>query len=244
MKGVVIIPTYNEVGNIERIIPEIINHYSLDVLVVDDNSPDGTAAVVQSLPKFNERIFLSLRKEKNGLGKAYIAGFQEALEKGYDFVIQMDADLSHNPADLKHFLAQLESGAQVVIGSRYVGGVRVLDWDVKRLFLSVYANMYARITTGVPLSDLTGGFNAYSKEVLQAIHFEKVHARGYMFQIEMKSTAYYAGFNLKEVPIIFVDRTIGETKLQGNIIYEAAFGCPFIRIRHFFSNLSIHKNTK
>lgn len=234
MKGVVVIPTYNEVGNIERIIPQIIDKYNLDVLVVDDNSPDGTAAVVQSLPKFESRIFLLSREKKEGLGRAYIAGFQNAIERGYDFVIQMDADLSHNPEDLKYFLAEIEKGTEVVTGSRYVGGVRVLDWDIKRLFLSIYANIYARITTGVPLTDLTGGFNAYTKNVLYTINYTKVHARGYMFQIEMKSSAYYAGFKVQEVPIVFVDRTIGETKLQGNIIYEAVFGCIMIRIRNLF----------
>ncbi len=239
MKGIVVIPTYNEVGNIERIIPQIIDNYPLDVLVVDDSSPDGTAAVVMSLPKYEESIFLLSREVKDGLGRAYVAGFQEGLNRGYDFVIQMDADLSHDPKDLKHFIQKINSGAEAVFGSRYVGGVRVLDWDVKRLFLSIYANIYARITTGVPLSDLTGGFNAYTKDILECINFNKIHARGYMFQIEMKSSAFYGGFDVQEVPIVFVDRTIGETKLHGNIIFEAVFGCPLIRLRSMFSQLSI-----
>ncbi|MGL5956922.1 MAG: polyprenol monophosphomannose synthase [Brevinema sp.] len=242
MKGLVIIPTYNELGNIERIIPQIVDHYPLDVLVVDDNSPDGTATIVQNLPKFNERIFLLSRDTKDGLGRAYIAGFQQALRLGYDFVVQMDADLSHNPKDLQQFIDCFHEGVQAVFGSRYIGGVRVLDWDVKRLFLSIYANLYARITTGVPVSDLTGGFNAYTKEVLESIDFDRIHAKGYMFQIEMKASSYYAGFKYQEVPIVFIDRTIGETKLQGSIIYEAIFGCPLIRLRKIFSRLSIKKN--
>ncbi len=242
MKGIVVIPTYNEVGNIERIIPKIIDNYNLDVLVVDDSSPDGTASVVISLPKYGERIFLLSREVKDGLGRAYVAGFQEALNRGYDYVIQMDADLSHDPKDLKHFIQKLENGAEAVFGSRYVGGVRVLDWDVKRLFLSIYANVYAKIMTGVPFSDLTGGFNAYTKNILECIDFDKIHARGYMFQIEMKSSAYYGKFNVQEVPIIFIDRTIGETKLHGNIIFEAVFGCPMIRVRKMFSQLSIKSN--
>ncbi len=239
MKGIVVIPTYNEVGNIERIIPKIIDNYKLDVLVVDDSSPDGTASVVISLPKYGERIFLLSREVKDGLGRAYVAGFQEALNRGYDYVIQMDADLSHDPKDLEHFIQKLENGVEAVFGSRYVGGVRVLDWDVKRLFLSIYANVYAKIMTGVPFSDLTGGFNAYTKNILECIDFDKIHARGYMFQIEMKSSAYYGGFNAQEVPIVFIDRTIGETKLHGNIIFEAVFGCPMIRVRKMFSQLSI-----
>ena len=241
MKGLVVMPTYNEKGNIERIIPKIIDNYDLDVLVVDDSSPDGTAEIVTSLDGFNTRIFLLNRKTKDGLGRAYIAGFKKALELGYDFVIQMDADLSHDPKDLKHFITKLNAGAQVVLGSRYVDGVRILDWDVKRLFLSICANFYAKITTGVPYTDLTGGYNAYTKEVLEKIELDKIHAKGYMFQIEMKSSAYYAGFNIQEAPIIFIDRTIGETKLQGSIIYEAIWGCPMIRVRKFFFLLPIKK---
>ncbi|MGL4676170.1 MAG: polyprenol monophosphomannose synthase [Brevinema sp.] len=241
MKGIVVIPTYNEVGNIERIIPQIIDDYPLDVLVVDDSSPDGTAVIVQSLPKFNERIFLLSRDTKDGLGRAYIAGFQKALDLGYDFVIQMDADLSHNPQDLQKFINSIHEGAEAVFGSRYVGGVRVLDWDVKRLFLSIYANMYARIMTGIPVSDLTGGFNAYTKAVLESIDIRCIRAKGYMFQIEMKASAFYGGFKYQEVPIVFVDRTIGETKLQGSIIYEAIFGCPLIRFQKICSRFVCKK---
>lgn len=242
MKGVVIIPTYNEVGNIERIIPQILNHYDLDVLVVDDQSPDGTAQLVETLEHFGSRLFLLNRQQKDGLGRAYIAGFQKTLDMGYDFVVQMDADLSHNPKDLAYFISEIQKGAQAVLGSRYVGGVRVLDWDVKRLFLSIYANIYARIMTGVPFSDLTGGFNAYTKEVLQKIDLERIRAKGYMFQIEMKASAYYAGFRIEEAPIIFIDRTIGQTKLHGSIIYEAVFGCPLIRLRKLLSLLPLKKS--
>lgn len=241
MKGIVIIPTYNEAGNIERILPRIMEESKLDVLVVDDNSPDGTGSLVQKNPEFGRRIFLLSRSEKNGLGRAYVAGFKYALENNYDFVIQMDADLSHNPSDLKRFVHALSNGADAVCGSRYVGGVRVLDWDVKRLFLSICANVYARRATGVPLTDLTGGFNAYTAGVLNTVSLNRIHARGYMFQIEMKSAAYYGGFNIEEVPIIFIDRTVGETKLQGGIIYEAVFGCLMIRLRKWFGLLPFRR---
>ncbi|MGL4563063.1 MAG: polyprenol monophosphomannose synthase [Brevinema sp.] len=240
MKGIVVIPTYNEAGNIERLMPEIMNSTLLDILVVDDGSPDGTADIVKSDPNFGTRIFIEERTKKQGLGRAYIAGFQKALEMGYDYVIQMDADLSHNPATLKDYVAQIESGAKVIVGSRYVGGVRVLDWDVKRLFLSIFANMYAQWITGVPCTDLTGGFNAYHRSVLEKINLNKIDAKGYMFQIEMKSTAFSAGFDLVEVPILFVDRTIGHTKLQGSIIYEAIFGCIMIRIKYMTNTLPIN----
>ncbi len=242
MKGLVIIPTYNEVGNIERIIPKIIDNFNLDVLVVDDSSPDGTANVVRSMPKFENRIFLLERRNKEGLGRAYIAGFKEAMNMGYDYVVQMDADLSHNPDDLQKFIDELEKGRQAVFGSRYINGVRVLDWDVKRLFLSVYANLYARITTGAPITDLTGGYNAYTRNVLMGIDLDKIQAKGYMFQIEMKSAAYYKNFDIEEVPIVFVDRTVGETKLQGSIIYEAIFGCPMVMIRNRWAQLMMKLN--
>lgn len=239
MKGIVIIPTYNEAGNIERILPRVMNESKLDVLVVDDNSPDGTGGLVRENPEFGRRIFLLSRLEKNGLGRAYVAGFKYALENNYDFIVQMDADLSHNPSDLKRFVDALSNGADAACGSRYVDGVRVLDWDVKRLFLSICANIYARLATGVPLTDLTGGFNAYRAGVLNAVDLDRIHARGYMFQIEMKSTAYYGGFRVEEVPIIFIDRTVGETKLQGGIIYEAVFGCLMIRIRKWLRLLPL-----
>ena len=239
MKGLVIIPTYNEAGNIERIIPQILDNYTVDILVVDDNSPDGTADIVKSLSYFDQRLFLLERTAKDGLGRAYIAGFKKALEWDYDFVVQMDADLSHNPKDLQRFIEDLKKGHQAIFGSRYVGGVRVLDWDVKRLVLSICANIYARITTGIPCTDLTGGYNAYTKKCLEAIDLDRISAKGYMFQIEMKSSSFYADLSTAEVPIIFIDRTIGETKLQGSIIYEAIFGCPMIRIRKLFNLLPI-----
>lgn len=241
MKGIVIIPTYNEAGNIERILPKIIELSNLDILVVDDSSPDGTANLVKQNSSFGSRVFILERETKDGLGRAYIAGFKKAIEMGYDFVIQMDADLSHSPDALKDFVQQIESGAKIVVGSRYVGGVRVLDWDVKRLFLSIFANMYAQVVTDVPCTDLTGGFNAYHRDVLNQILLDKIHAKGYMFQIEMKSVAFCAGFEITEVPILFVDRTIGETKMHGAIIYEAIFGCLMIRINHIFNKLPIKK---
>lgn len=239
MRGLVIIPTYNEAGNIERIIPKILNNYSMDILVIDDGSPDKTADIVKSMNEYNNRIFLIERVIKDGLGRAYIEGFKKALELNYDFIIQMDADLSHDPKDLQKFLNSIEQGSQAVFGSRYIRGVRVLDWDVKRLFLSIFANIYARITTGVPFTDLTGGYNAYTKEALEYLVLDNIHAKGYMFQIEMKSSVYYAQLKIEEVPIIFIDRTIGETKLQGSIIYEAIFGCPMIRVRKLLHLLPI-----
>ncbi|MGL4388981.1 MAG: polyprenol monophosphomannose synthase [Brevinema sp.] len=239
MKGIVIVPTYNEAGNIERLIPQVLELTSLDILVVDDGSPDGTPNIVKEFSEFGTRIFMLERDKKEGLGRAYIAGFKKAMEMDCDFVIQMDADLSHNPHSLKDFVDHLESGTKVVVGSRYVGGVRVLDWDVKRLFLSICANVYAQWTTGVPCYDLTGGFNAYHKDVLNKILLDKITSKGYMFQIEMKSTAFSAGFDLAEVPILFVDRTIGETKLKGSIIYEAIIGCIMLRIKYITNTLPI-----
>ncbi|MGL4366861.1 MAG: polyprenol monophosphomannose synthase [Brevinemataceae bacterium] len=237
MKGTVIIPTYNEKGNIERIIPLILEQSSLDVLVVDDNSPDGTADLVKAEKEFGRRVFLLERKEKDGLGRAYIAGFKRILEQNYDFAVQMDADLSHDPKELKKFVDALESGSDAVFGSRYINGVRVLDWDLKRLLLSIAANFYAKCITGVSVSDLTGGYNAYNRKVLESINLENIRAKGYMFQIEMKSLAYYSNFSISEVPIVFIDRTVGQTKLQGSIIYEAIFGCIWIRLRFLLKKI-------
>lgn len=242
MKGLVIIPTYNEAGNIERILPMVLAESVLDVLVVDDSSPDGTADLVRKAEGFGSRIHLMTRQTKDGLGRAYIAGFKKALEMGYDYVVQMDADLSHSPSDLKHFTKAIEQdGAKAGLGSRYVGGVRVLNWDVKRLLLSIFANKYARITTGVPCSDLTGGFNCYTAEVLRRLDLDKIRAKGYMFQIEMKSSVQYLGYKMAEVPIIFFERTVGEAKMHGMIIFEALFGCPWMRVRKLFGMLPIKK---
>ncbi|MGL5255174.1 MAG: polyprenol monophosphomannose synthase [Brevinema sp.] len=243
MKGVVVMPTYNEAGNIERILPMILKESSLDILVVDDSSPDGTADLVRAAEGFGTRIHLMSRTAKDGLGRAYIAGFCKALEMSYDYVIQMDADLSHSPSDLKKFSQVIEKdGAKACFGSRYSNGVRVIDWDVKRLLLSIFANQYARIMTGVPCSDLTGGFNCYTAEVLRRIDFDKIRARGYMFQIEMKSATQYMGFKMVDVPIIFYERTVGVAKMHGMIIFEALFGCPWMRVRKLFGRLPIKKS--
>ncbi|MGL4394164.1 MAG: polyprenol monophosphomannose synthase [Brevinema sp.] len=239
MKGIVIVPTYNEAGNIERLIPQVFETTELDILVVDDGSPDGTANIVKGFGEFGTRLFILEREKKQGLGRAYIAGFKKALEMGYEYVIQMDADLSHSPLALKDFVEQLEGGAKVIVGSRYVGGVRVLDWDVKRLFLSIFANFYAQTITAVPCTDLTGGYNAYHRDVLNKIELDKINAKGYMFQIEMKTVAFSAGFDLVELPILFIDRIIGETKLKGSIVYEAILGCIILRIRYIMNTLPI-----
>ena len=240
MKGIVVMPTYNEAGNIERILPMILKESSLDVLVVDDSSPDGTADLVRAAEGFGTRIHLMSRTTKDGLGRAYIAGLKKALEMSYDYIIQMDADLSHSPSDLKKFSKAIEDdGAKACFGSRYSNGVRVIDWDVKRLLLSIFANKYARVMTGVNCSDLTGGFNCYTAEVLKRIDLDSIRAKGYMFQIEMKSSTQYMGFKMVDIPIIFYERTVGEAKMQGMIIFEALFGCPWMRVRKLFNKLPI-----
>jgi dolichol-phosphate mannosyltransferase len=225
--ALVIIPTFNEKENIEKIIRSTFSQKkAFDILVVDDSSPDGTANIVKNLQKeFPTNLFLEIRKEKNGLGAAYIHGFKWAIEKKYDFIIEMDADFSHNPADLiRLYQACANNGADVSIGSRYSQGVNVVNWPMKRVLLSYFASKYVRLVTGIPLHDTTAGFVCYKRKILETIKLDKIKFVGYAFQIEMKFKAWKHGFNIQEVSVIFTDRTLGESKMSKTIITEAVFG--------------------
>lgn len=220
--GLVIVPTYNEVENIGRLVPEILQQDPrLDVLVVDDGSPDGTAAAVRAAAGFGERVFLLERAGKMGLGSAYIAGFRLALRAGYPLVFEMDADFSHSPDSLPEFLSTIET-ADVVLGSRYLNGITVVNWPLSRLILSVSANIYARVITGVPVKDCTGGFKCFRRAVLEAIPLDRIKSDGYSFQIEVNWHCWKRRFRIREIPIVFVDRRIGVSKMSKRIIWEAA----------------------
>lgn len=239
-KKIVIIPTYNEIENIESIVQAVFALDSnFDVLVVDDNSPDGTYNKVQQLQnEFPERLFLEVRAKKSGLGRAYVHGFQWALSKGYDYIFEMDADFSHNPKDLeKLYKSCSENNTDVSIGSRYVTGVNVVNWPLSRVLLSYFASVYVRIITGMKIHDTTAGFVCYKRKVLESLNLDKIKFVGYAFQIEMKYRAYVKGFKLTEVPIIFTDRTKGESKMSGGIIKEAIFGVISLRIKKMFGRL-------
>ncbi len=233
-KSIIIIPTYNEIDNISLIIPEVLTQNpQYEVLVVDDNSPDGTAELVkQWMTKSPGRVHLIERQGKLGLGTAYIAGFKYALDKGYSFICEMDADFSHSPTDLvKLHLAIEREDADVAIGSRYVGQGGVKDWPVDRKLLSFGASLYVRILTFMNIKDPTAGFKCYRQEVLRSMDFNRIRFIGYAFQIEMKYYAYQLGFKLVEVPIIFKDRVRGRSKMQGSIVYEAIKGVITMRMR-------------
>lgn len=232
--ALIIIPTYNEKENIENIIRAIFAlEKAFDILIVDDNSPDGTNEIVKKLQsEFPNKLFLEIRKEKNGLGTAYIHGFKWALEKKYEYIIEMDADFSHNPNDLiRLYNACAEEGADVSIGSRYSKGVNVVNWSIKRVLLSYFASRYVRIVTGIPVHDTTAGFVCYKRKVLETIKLNKIKFVGYAFQIEMKFKAWKHGFNIKEVSVIFTDRTLGESKMNGSIVGEALFGVIKMRLK-------------
>ncbi|GGG92756.1 dolichol-phosphate mannosyltransferase [Polaribacter pacificus] len=223
----VIIPTYNEKENIEAIIKAVFQQQkAFDILVVDDNSPDGTGQIVSNLQgEFADRLFLEERQGKNGLGTAYIHGFKWAIEKKYDYIIEMDADFSHNPEDLiRLYNACKIEGADLSIGSRYSKGVNVVNWPMKRVLLSYFASKYVRFITRMPIHDTTAGFVCYKRKVLETIQLDKIKFVGYAFQIEMKFKAWKHLFKIKEVSVIFTDRTLGESKMSGNIVYEALFG--------------------
>lgn len=233
-KALVIIPTYNEKENIKNIIKAVFNlPLAFDVLVVDDNSPDGTAQIVtELLEQFKERLFLENRPGKKGIGTAYIHGFKWALSRNYDYIIEMDADFSHNPKDLiRLYEACANNGADVAIGSRYSKGVNVVNWPMKRVLLSYFASKYVKIITGMPLHDSTAGFVCYRRKVLETINLDKIKFVGYAFQIEMKFKAWKHGFNIKEVSVIFTDRTLGESKMSGSIVTEAVLGVIKLRLK-------------
>lgn len=238
-KSIVIIPTFNEIENIEDIIQTVFAlPKSFDILVVDDNSPDGTASKVSTLQQqFSNRLFLEIRKKKSGLGTAYVHGFKWAIAKEYDFIFEMDADFSHNPKDLIHLQEACENGADLAIGSRYSKGVNVVNWPLSRVLLSYFASVYVRLITGMKIHDATAGFKCYKRKVLETINLDKIKFVGYAFQIEMKYRAFVNQFNIVEVPIIFTDRTKGQSKMSGAIIREAVFGVILLRIKRLFNRL-------
>ena len=236
--ALVIIPTYNEIENISNIIDAVISQpETFDVLIIDDGSPDGTASVVREKKKqYDGRVFLEERKGKLGLGTAYIHGFKWAKRHGYEYVIEMDADFSHNPNDLpKLYKACKEEGADLSIGSRYISGVNVVNWPMGRVLMSYYASAYVRIVTGMSVRDTTAGFVCYKRRVLDTLDLDKIEFKGYAFQIEMKFKAYKHGFKIKEVPIIFVNRELGTSKMNSSIFGEAVFGVIKLRLRSMFT---------
>ena len=235
-KQLVIIPTYNEKENIENIIRTVFGLGEYHILIVEDNSPDGTADIVKRLmQEFPERLFIEERKGKLGLGTAYIHGFKWALAHDYDYVFEMDADFSHDPHDLvRLYKACSEDGADLAVGSRYCNGVNVLNWPMSRLLMSYYGSAYVRMILGIPVHDTTAGFKCYKADTLRAIDFDKIHHIGYGFQIEMKFTVWKLGFKIQEVSIIFKDRTLGTSKMSKGIFSEAIFGVIGLKIRSWF----------
>lgn len=235
--SIVIIPTYNEIENIEKIIRSV---FSLEkcfhILVIDDGSPDGTAAKVHRLmnEEFTDRLFIMERSGKQGLGTAYIAGFKWALDRDYEYIFEMDADFSHDPADLPRLYAAChDEGYDVAIGSRYVSGVNVVNWPMGRVLMSYFASQYVRIVTGFKVHDTTAGFKCYKRRVLETIELDKIRFKGYAFQIEMKFTAHKCGFRVGEVPIVFVNRVLGTSKMSTGIFGEALFGVIQLKIDSF-----------
>jgi len=231
--NIVIIPTYNEKENVEAIIRKVMSlPISFDILIVDDNSPDGTSNIVKQLQlEFSERVHLLHRMEKNGLGTAYIAGFKWCLERSYKFIFEMDADFSHNPEDLIKLLDACENqGAGLAVGSRYITGVNVVNWPMSRVIMSYYASVYVRFITGMTIRDATAGFVCYTRETLEKINLDKIKFKGYAFQIEMKFKAWLQKVKITEVPIIFTDRTLGTSKMSKKIFREAFFGVIELKI--------------
>ena len=234
MKTLIISPTYNEKKNIQQLVDLVLGENpEFHLLIVDDNSPDGTGDKVKTLQSVYKNLFLETRSKKSGLGTAYIFGFKWALKKKYDHIIQMDADLSHNPKDLPRMVKNLKDN-DVVIGSRYINGISVVNWPLRRLMLSYGANAYSRIITGMPIMDGTGGFKAWKAKVLSDIDLDSVKSQGYSFQIEMNFRAWVKSYIIKEIPIIFSDRTIGQSKMSKTIVYEAIFMVWRLRIWKLF----------
>jgi dolichol-phosphate mannosyltransferase len=238
LEKLVIIPTYNEKDNIEKIIGVVMGlQLNYHILIIDDGSPDGTAEIIQSLiPKYPGQLFLEQRTGKLGLGTAYIHGFKWAIEKGYRFIFEMDADFSHNPNDLERLYTACKNGADVAVGSRYVKGGAVANWPADRIFLSKGASVYTRIITCMPVKDPTAGFVCYKKEVLEAMNLDGIEFVGYAFQIEMKFAAWKLGFKIKEVPITFIDREFGASKMNHGIVKEGILGVLKLRWHSLFKN--------
>ncbi len=234
-KNVIIIPTYNEMENISNIIHAIFKlDEKLDILIIDDNSPDGTASIVKDMmqeEQFKDHLFIIERSGKLGLGTAYITGFKWALEQGYEYIFEMDADFSHDPNDVPRLLAACrDEGNDMAIGSRYITGVNVVNWPMQRVLMSYYASKYVRIVTGLPVRDTTAGFVCYNRRVLEAIDLDAIRFKGYAFQIEMKYTAYKLGYKIKEVPVIFINRRLGTSKMSSSIFGEAVWGVIQLRL--------------
>ena len=234
MKILAISPTYNEKKNIAELISRItLIPVEMDLLIIDDNSPDGTADVVKSYMAKNTHIFILEREKKLGLGTAYCEGFKWALDKGYDLIVQIDADLSHNPDDIPR-MVEMSKSADLVIGSRYIDGVNVVNWPMRRLLLSYGANLYAQIFIRFPIKDSTGGFKCFKRDVLESIDLSKIYSEGYSFQIEMNFLTWIKGFKVLEIPIVFTDRTVGESKMNRAIIIEAILMVPKLFIKKIF----------
>jgi dolichol-phosphate mannosyltransferase len=236
LKNLVIIPTYNEKENIEKMIHKVFSlKRRFELLIIDDNSPDGTAQIVKSLQKeYPEQLHMLERKGKLGLGTAYITGFKWALENNYDHICEMDADFSHNPEDLIRLVEACENGADLAIGSRYISGVNVVNWPIGRVLMSYYASSYVRLITRMNIRDTTAGFKCYRRKVLETIDLNKIKLKGYAFQIEMKFTSWKLGFKIIEVPIIFTERQEGSSKMNGGIFNEAVWGVIKMKFRSFF----------
>jgi len=234
-RSLVIIPTYNESENISRIIPEILKQdEGIEVLIVDDNSPDGTAKMVKDLQQTNAKIHLLERAGKQGLGTAYVAGFHYALSHNFEFIFEMDADFSHDPKELPRMLQKIDD-CDLVIGSRYISGVNVVNWPMKRLILSYCANLYTRIITGMPVRDATAGFKCYRRQVLESLNLDAIKSNGYSFQIETNFKAWTRGFRICEIPIIFNDRHAGVSKMSKHIVYEAVFLVWKLKLQYLFA---------
>jgi len=239
MSKLIIIPTYNEKENIEKIILKVFSlDVDFDILIVDDGSPDGTSNIVKEIQKsYPKKLHIVERTGKLGLGTAYIFGFKWALKNNYDYIFEMDADFSHNPDDLiRLYKACHEEKGDVAIGSRYIKGVNIVNWPMSRLLMSFFASKYVKIITGMPIHDSTAGFKCYKRSVLEKINLEKIQFVGYAFQIEMKFTAWKYGFNVVEVPVIFTDRQEGASKMSGGIFFEAFFGVMQMKIKSYFKN--------
>jgi dolichol-phosphate mannosyltransferase len=236
-KSLVIIPTYNELDNMPKLIPLVLSQNDIvHILVVDDNSPDGTAKFVEEQARNNDRIHIIKREKKKGLGTAYITGFKYALKNDFDYIFEMDADFSHDPTEINNFLVAIKEN-DLVLGSRYIHGVRVQNWPMRRLLLSFFASVYTRLITGLPVRDATGGYKCFRRKVLEAINLDHIKSNGYSFQIEMTFKAYAKGFKIKEIPIVFVDRVKGKSKMSRKIVREAVVMVWKLRFQKIFGRL-------